>query len=147
MPGAVRLHRVLAAKPEKVYRAFIEPNAQAKWFPPNGFYCTVHYSDVKVGGMYKMSFTNFTTGKSQSFGGEYIEIVPNKRLRITDRFDDASLPGEMTMTVVFEESPVGTTLHIVQEGIPDQIPVDGCYLSWQQCLNNLANLVEPDIQG
>lgn len=146
MPGTVRLHRVLATKPEKVYRAFTDPDAQTKWLPPNGFTCKVHHADVKVGGTFKMSFTNFTTGKSHSFGGEYLELVPHTRLRYTDRFDDPNLAGEITVTVTLTEVSVGTELNIVQEGIPDLIPVESCYLGWQESLANLAKLVEPDIQ-
>ena len=144
--NAVHLHRVLTAKPEKVYRAFTDPDAMAKWLPPNGFTAKSHHADVKVGGIFKMSFTNFTTGLSQSFGGEYKELVPNKRLRYTDKFDDPNLPGEMMTTVNLEEVSVGTSLTIVQEGIPAAIPVEACYLGWQQSLCNLAQLVEPDIK-
>ena len=145
MPGTVRLHRVLATKPEKVYRAFLEPDALAKWLPPNGFLCTVHNYEGKTGGTYKMSFRNFTTGQSHSFGGKYIELVPNKRLRYTDKFDDPNLPGEMQVTVTLEAVSVGTDLAIVQEGIPDAIPAEACYLGWQESLRNLARVVEPEI--
>ena len=145
MPGTVRLHRVLATKPEKVYRAFLEPDALAKWLPPNGFLCTVHHHEAKTGGIYKMSFRNFTTGQSHSFGGKYVELVPNKRLRYTDTFDDPSLPGEMQVTVTLEAVSVGTDLQIVQEGIPDAIPAEACYLGWQESLRNLARVVEPEI--
>jgi uncharacterized protein YndB with AHSA1/START domain len=145
MPGTVRLHRVLATKPEKVYRAFLEPDALAKWLPPNGFLCTVHHHEAKTGGTYKMSFRNFTTGQSHSFGGKYIELVPNKRLRYTDVFDDPNLPGEMQVTVTLEAVSVGTDLQIVQEGIPDAIPAEACYLGWQESLRNLARVVEPEI--
>ena len=145
MPGTVRLHRVLATKPEKVYRAFLEPDALAKWLPPNGFLCTVHNHEAKTGGTYKMSFRNFTTGQSHSFGGKYIELVPNKRLRYTDVFDDPNLPGEMQVTVALEAVSVGTDLQIVQEGIPDAIPAEACYLGWQESLKNLARVVEPEI--
>ena len=145
MPGTVRLHRVLATKPEKVYRAFLEPDALAKWLPPNGFLCTVHHHEAKTGGTYKMSFRNFTTGQSHSFGGKYIELVPNKRLRYTDVFDDPHLPGEMQVTVTLEAVSVGTDLQIVQEGIPDAIPAEACYLGWQESLRNLARVVEPEI--
>jgi uncharacterized protein YndB with AHSA1/START domain len=145
MPGTVRLHRVLATKPEKVYRAFLEPDALAKWLPPNGFLCTVHHHEAKTGGTYKMSFRNFTTGQSHSFGGKYIELVPNKRLRYTDKFDDPNLPGEMQVTVTLEAVSVGTDLQIVQEGIPDAIPAEACYLGWQESLRNLARVVEPEI--
>ncbi len=145
MPGTVRLHRVLATKPEKVYRAFLEPDALAKWLPPNGFLCTVHHHEAKTGGTYKMSFRNFTTGQSHSFGGKYVELVPNKRLRYTDVFDDKNLPGEMQVTVTLEAVSVGTDLAIVQEGIPDAIPAEACYLGWQESLRNLARVVEPEI--
>jgi uncharacterized protein YndB with AHSA1/START domain len=145
MPGTVRLHRVLATKPEKVYRAFLEPDALAKWLPPNGFLCTVHNHEAKTGGTYKMSFRNFTTGKSHSFGGKYLELVPNKRLRYTDVFDDPNLPGEMQVTVTLEAVSVGTDLQVVQEGIPDAIPAEACYLGWQESLRNLARVVEPEI--
>ena len=145
MPGTVRLHRVLATKPEKVYRAFLEPDALAKWLPPNGFLCTVHHYEGKAGGTYKMSFRNFTTGQSHSFGGKYVELVPNKRLRYTDKFDDPNLPGEMQVTVTLEAVSVGTDLAIVQEGIPDAIPAEACYLGWQESLKNLARVVEPEI--
>ena len=146
MPGTVRLHRVLATKPEKVYRAFLEPDALAKWLPPNGFLCTVHQLEPKVGGSHKMSFRNFTTGQSHSFGGKYLELVPNKRLRYTDKFDDPNLPGEMQVTVTLEAVSVGTDVQIVQEGIPDAIPAEACYLGWQESLRNLARVVEPDIK-
>lgn len=145
MPGTVRLHRVLATKPEKVYRAFLEPDALAKWLPPNGFLCTVHNYEGKTGGTYKMSFRNFTTNQSHSFGGKYIELVPNKRLRYTDKFDDPNLPGEMQVTVTLEAVSVGTDIQIVQEGIPDAIPAEACYLGWQESLRNLARVVEPEI--
>jgi uncharacterized protein YndB with AHSA1/START domain len=145
MPNTVRLHRVLATKPEKVYRAFIEPDAIAKWIPPNGFTCTVHHLDPQVGGSHKMSFRNFTTGQSHSFGGQYLELVPNERLRYTDKFDDPSLPGEIRVTVTLKKVAVGTEVTIVQEGLPDAIPVEGCYLGWQESLRNLARLVEPEI--
>ena len=145
MPGTVRLHRVLATKPEKVYRAFLEPDALAKWLPPNGFLCTVHNHEAKTGGTYKMSFRNFTTGKSHSFGGKYLELVPNKKLRYTDVFDDPNLPGEMQVTVTLEAVSVGTDIQIVQEDIPDAIPAEACYLGWQESLRNLARVVEPEI--
>ena len=146
MPNTVRLHRVLAAPPEKVYRAFLDADAMARWLPPNGFTGRVHEIDARTGGKYKMSFTNFTTGGTHSFGGEYLELVPNERLRHTDRFDDPNLPGEMVVTVTFKKVSVGTEIHIVQEGVPDAIPLEGCYLGWQESLRNLARLVEPDIQ-
>ena len=145
MPSTVRLHRVLATKPDKVYRAFIEADAMAKWLPPNGFTCTVHHLDAKVGGTFRMSFRNFTTGESHSFGGKYLELVPGERLRYTDKFDDPNLPGEMQVTVTLKKVSVGTELNIVQEGIPDVIPAEACYLGWQESLQNLARLVEPEI--
>ena len=145
MPNTVRLHRVLATKPEKVYRAFVEADAMAKWLPPNGFTCTVHHLDAKVGGTFRMSFRNFTTGKSHSFGGNYVELVPGQRLRYTDKFDDPNLPGEMQVTVTLRAVTCGTELNIEQAGIPDLIPVEMCYLGWQDSLRNLARLVEPEI--
>jgi uncharacterized protein YndB with AHSA1/START domain len=145
MPGTVRLHRVLTTKPDKVYRAFIEADALAKWLPPNGFTCTVHHLEGKVGGTFKMSFRNFTTGKGHSFGGQYLELVPGQRLRYTDKFDDPNLPGEIQVTVTLKPVSVGTEVNIVQEGIPDVIPVEACYLGWQDSLRNLASLVEPEI--
>ena len=145
MPSTVRLHRVLATKPEKVYRAFIDPDAMAKWLPPNGFTGRVHHADAKAGGTYRMSFTNFTTGQTHSFGGEYIEMVPGRLLRYTDRFEDPGLPGEIQVTVTLEEVSVGTALNIVQEGLPDAIPAEACYLGWQESLSALAKLVEPEI--
>jgi uncharacterized protein YndB with AHSA1/START domain len=143
--NTVRLHRVIAAKPEKVYRAFLEPDALARWLPPNGFTCRVHHMDSKVGGSYKMSFTNFTTGKSMSFGGVYRELVPNEHLRYTDNFDDPNLSGEIQVSVNLKKVSVGTELAIVQEGIPAVIPLEACYLGWQESLANLARLVEPEI--
>jgi uncharacterized protein YndB with AHSA1/START domain len=145
MPNTVRLHRVLATTPEKVYRAFLEPDALAKWLPPNGFTCTVHHLDAKVGGSHRMSFRNFTTGHGHSFGGQYLELVPHERLLYTDKFDDANLPGEIRVTVTLKKVSVGTEVNIVQEGLPDVIPVEACYLGWQESLRNLAKLVEPDI--
>lgn len=145
MPGTVRLHRVLATKPEKVYRAFLEADAMAKWIPPNGFTCTVHKFEPRVGGTFHMSFRNFTTGHSHGFGGEYLELVPDERLRYTDKFDDPNLPGEMKVTVTLKKVVVGTEVNIVQEGVPDVIPVEACYLGWQESLRNLAKLVEPEI--
>lgn len=145
MPGTVRLHRVLSTTPEKIYRAFLEPDAMAKWLPPNGFACTVHHMDAKVGGTFKMTFRNFTTGGGHSFGGEYVELVPNERLTYTDKFDDPNLPGTLTVTVTLKKVMVGTEMNVVQDGIPDAIPVEACYLGWQQSLENLAKLVEPDI--
>jgi uncharacterized protein YndB with AHSA1/START domain len=146
MPGTVRLHRVLATTPEKIYRAFLEADAVAKWLPPNGFACTVHHLEGRVGGTHKMSFRNFTTGNGHSFGGQYLELVANECLRYTDKFDDPNMPGEMTVTVTLRDVAVGTELTIVQEGVPDAIPVEACYLGWQQSLENLAKLVEPDIK-
>jgi uncharacterized protein YndB with AHSA1/START domain len=146
MPGTVRLHRVLKAKPDKVYRAFLDPAAMAKWIPPNGFTCTVHHMEPKVGGTFKMSFTNFTTRTGHSFGGEYLELVPNERIHYTDKFDDPSLPGVIKVTVTLKQVSCGTDLNIVQEGIPDVIPVEMCYLGWQESLIQLAMLVEPNIQ-
>ena len=145
MPNTVRLQRVLATRPEKAYRAFLEADALAKWLPPNGFACTVHHLEPKVGGKFKMSFRNFTTGNGHSFGGEYVELVPNERLRYTDKFDDPKLAGEIVVTVTLKKVSVGTELHIVQEGLPDVIPVEACYLGWQESLRNLARLVEPEI--
>jgi len=145
MPHTVRLHRVLAARPEKVYRAFLEADALAKWLPPNGFACTVHHLEPKVGGTFKMSFRNFTTGKGHSFGGEYLELVANERLRYTDKFDDPNLPGDIQVTVTLKTVSVGTEVDIVQEGLPDVIPPEACYLGWQESLRNLARLVEPEI--
>lgn len=145
MPGTVHLHRVLATSPEKVYRAFLEADALAKWLPPNGFVCTVHHFEPEVGGTFRMSFRNFTTGDSHAFGGKYLELVPGERLRYTDTFDDPNLPGEMQVTVTLTKVSVGTDLAIVQEGIPDLIPPDACYLGWQESLRNLARLVEPEI--
>ena len=146
MPNTVRLHRVLATSPEKVYRAFIEADAMAKWLPPNGFTCTVHHLDAKIGGTHRISFRNFTTGNSHAFGGEYLELKPNERLRYTDAFDDPNLPGQLHVTVTMRAVAVGTELNILQEGVPDVIPVEACYLGWQQSLDNLAKLVEPDIK-
>jgi len=143
--NTVHLHRVLTAKPEKVYRAFLDPDAMAKWLPPNGFTCRVHHMDAKVGGTYKMSFTNFTTEKSTSCGGEYRELVENERLRYTDNFDDPNLSGEIQVTVILKNVSLGTEMSIVQEGLPTVIPLEACYVGWQQSLNNLAKLVEPEI--
>lgn len=145
MPGTARLHRVLTTSPEKVYRAFVEADALAKWLPPNGFTCTVDHLEAKVGGTFKMSFRNFTTGGSHAFGGEYLELVPGERLRYTDRFDDPNLPGEIQVTVILKKVSVGTEIDITQAGIPDVIPVEACYLGWQESLRNLAKLVEPEI--
>jgi uncharacterized protein YndB with AHSA1/START domain len=147
MPNTVQFHRVLRAAPEKVYRAFIEADALVKWLPPHGFTGRVHHLDPREGGTYKMSFTNFGSRKSHSFGGEYLELVPYERIRWTDRFDDPNLPGEMTVTVRLNRVSVGTELHITQEGLPDVIPPDACTLGWQESLSLLANLVEPEIPG
>jgi len=145
MPNTVRFHRVLRAAPEKVYRAFLDADAMVKWLPPNGFTAKVHQMDAKVGGTYRMSFTNFSTGRSHSFGGEYRELVPQERIRYTDRFDDPNLPGEMQTTIALKPVSSGTELNIVQEGIPDVIPAEACYLGWQESLTLLAKLVEADI--
>jgi len=143
--NTIRLHRVLKAAPERVYRAFIDPAAMAKWLPPNGFTGTVHQLDAKVGGSYRMSFTNFTTGKSHAFGGTYLELVPNERLRYTDKFDDPKMPGEMHTTVALRKVSCGTDLSITQEGVPAMIPPEACYLGWQESLTLLAKLVEAEI--
>ncbi len=143
--NTVRLHRVLTTTPEKVYRAFLDPDAMARWVPPNGFTGKVHHTDAKVGGTFKMSFTNFSTGSVVSFGGEYLELVPHERLRYTDVFDDPNLPGTMTVTVTLKKVSVGTEVTIVQEGVPDVIPLEACYLGWQESMLNLARLVEPEI--
>ena len=145
MTGTVRLHRVLAAPPERVYRAFLDADAQAKWLPPNGFTCKVHAFDPRVGGKYRMTFTNFTTGKGHSFGGVFKELVPNERVSYSDAFEDSNLPGEMTTTITLKAVSVGTELQIVQEGIPDAIPEEACYLGWQESLVLLGKLVEPEI--
>ena len=145
MPNSIRLHRVLRAPPDRVYRAFLDPDAMAKWLPPNGFTGKVHHMDAKVGGSYKMSFTNFTTGRSHSFGGKYLELKPHERLRYTDVFDDPSMPGEMVTTIALKKVSVGTEIHAVQEGVPDQIPPEACYLGWQESLTLLAKLVEAEI--
>ncbi|MBV9493275.1 MAG: SRPBCC family protein [Acidobacteria bacterium] len=143
--NTVRLHRVLRTKPEKIYRAYLDGDAMAKWLPPNGFTGKVHEIDARVGGHYRMSFTNFSTGSVQSFGGKYLELVPNERIRHTDRFDDANLPGEMITTITFAAVSVGTEITIVQEGIPEAIPAEACYLGWQESLTLLAQLVEAEI--
>ena len=145
--NTVRLHRVIRAPAERVYRAFLDPDALAKWMPPNGFTGKVHHIDAKVGGTYKMSFTNFSTNQTLAFGGTYLELVPNVRIRNTDQFDDPNLPGEMVTTVSMREVPCGTELDIVQEGIPEAIPLEGCYLGWQESLTLLAQLVEAEIPG
>lgn len=143
--NTVNLHRVIAASPEKIYRAFLNPDALARWIPPNGFTGKVHHMEAKVGGTFKMSFTNFTTEKSHSFGGVFRELVQNERLRYTESFDDPNLPGEIQVTVTLKKVSVGTELRIVQEGIPSVIPLEACYLGWQESLANLSRLVEPEI--
>jgi uncharacterized protein YndB with AHSA1/START domain len=144
--NTVRLHRVLKTTPDKLYRAFIDPDAMCKWIAPDGFTCNVRHMDPQVGGTYKMSFTNFTTQKTHSFGGTYQELVPGQRLRYTDKFDDPNMPGEIQVTIDLKKVSVGTELHIVQEGLPEAIPVEMCYLGWQESLMNLAKLVEPEIK-
>ena len=145
MPSTVEFHRVLRATPERVYRAFLDPDALVKWLPPNGFTAKMHHMDAKAGGTYHMSFTNFTTGKSQAFGGEYLELLPNELIRWTDKFDDPNMPGEMQVTVTLKPVSVGTDIHIVQRGIPDVIPAEACVLGWQESLTLLAKLVEAAI--
>jgi uncharacterized protein YndB with AHSA1/START domain len=145
MPSTIRLHRVLRATPERVYRAFLDPEAKAKWLPPNGFTGKVHHMDARVGGSYKMSFTNFTTGKSHSFGGQYLELTPHERIRYTDKFDDPNLPGAMQVTIRLSKVSCGTEVNITQEGVPDIIPAEACYLGWQESLALLAKLVEAEI--
>jgi uncharacterized protein YndB with AHSA1/START domain len=145
MPNTIRLHRVLRASPERVYRAFIDPDAMVKWLPPNGFTARIHSMDARVGGSYRMSFTNFTTGTSHSFGGKYVELVPHERIRYTDAFDDPNLPGAMDVTILLTPVSCGTGLNITQEGVPDVIPAEACYLGWQESLILLAKLVEPEI--
>ena len=144
---SVRLHRVLRAKPEKVYRAFLEADALAKWLPPYGFTCTVHHLEAAVGGSFRMSFRNFSTGNSHSFGGEYLELVPFEKIRYSDRFEDPNLPGQMQATISLRQVSCGTELSILQEGLPEVIPVGMCYLGWQESLAQLARLVEPEIPG
>ena len=146
MPSTIQLHRVFTAPPERLFKAFVDPDAMSKWLPPHGFYGKVHSMDARVGGGYKMSFINLTNGKSHSFGASYLEMVPGKKLRYVDKFDDPNLPGEMMVTVNFEKVSCGTDLKIVQEGIPDLIPAEMCYLGWQQSLILLAQLAEPEIQ-
>jgi uncharacterized protein YndB with AHSA1/START domain len=143
--GTIRLHRVLKAPPERIFKAILDPAANSKWLPPHGYTCTVHHLDAKVGGTYKMSFTNFSTGKSQSFGGKYLELKPNERIVASDLFDDPNFPGEMRTTYTLKKISVGTEVEIVQENIPAAIPPEACYLGWQECLAQLANLVEPEI--
>src|SRR5262245_23468861 len=145
MPNTIRLHRVLRSTPERVYRAFLDPDAMVKWLPPNGFTAKVHHMDARAGGSYKMSFTNFTTGKSHSFGGQYLELKPHERIRYNDKFDDPNLPGEMQVTVTLKKVLVGTEVNITQEGVPAVIPAEACYLGWQESLRQLANLVEAEI--
>jgi uncharacterized protein YndB with AHSA1/START domain len=144
VPSTIRLHRVLRAPPERVYRAFLDPEAKVKWLPPNGFTAKVHHEDARVGGSYKMSFKNFTTGNSHSFGGQYVELTPHERIRYSDRFDDPNLPGAMEVTVILKKVSVGTELNITQAGIPDAIPAEACYLGWQESLTLLAKLVEAE---
>jgi len=143
--NTIRLHRVLRAAPDKIYRAFLDPEAMVKWLPPNGFTGKVHHMDAKVGGTHKMSFTNFTTGTSHSFGGTYVELTPHERIRYTDKFDDPNLPGEMQATITLKKVSCGTELNIVQEGVPDVIPAEACYLGWQESLTLLAKFVEAEI--
>ena len=145
--NTVKLHRVLRTKPERVYKAFLDPEAMAKWLPPYGFTCKVHQMEAKVGGTFRMSFTNFGTGNGHSFGGKYLELVPGERIRYTDKFDDPNLPGEMVTTVSLKAVSCGTELNVVQEGIPAAIPAEMCYLGWQESLMQLATLVEPEIPG
>ncbi len=145
--STIRLHRVLRAKPEKVYRAFLDGDALAKWLPPNGFTCRIEHLEAKVGGTHRMSFTNFTTGASHSFGGRYIELTPHERIRYTDAFDDPNLPGEMQVTIALKKVSVGTELNVAQEGVPEAIPPEACYLGWQESLILLAKLVEAEIPG
>jgi len=147
MPNSVRFHRVLKTTPEKLYRAFLDPDAMVKWLPPNGFTGKVHHIDAKVGGSYRMSFTNFSNGKSHSFGGTYLELVTSERIRHTDKFDDPNLPGEMQVTINLKKVSCGTELNIVQEGIPDVIPPEACCLGWQESLTLLAKLIEAEIPG
>jgi uncharacterized protein YndB with AHSA1/START domain len=145
--NTIRLHRILRASPEKIYRAFLDADALAKWLPPNGFTCKVHHLEGRVGGTHKMSFTNFATGQSHSFGGEYLELAPHERIRYTEKFDDPNLPGEMEATIILKQASVGTELNIEQKGVPDVIPPEACYLGWQESLSLLAKLVEAEIPG
>jgi uncharacterized protein YndB with AHSA1/START domain len=147
VPNTIRLHRVVRTTPEKLYRAFLDPAAKVKWLPPHGFTAKIHHMDPRVGGTYKMSFTNFSTGQSHSFGGTYVELVPHERLRYTDKFDDPNLPGELQVTITLKKVALGTELNIVQEDVPDVIPPEACYLGWQESLTLLAQLVEPNIPG
>jgi uncharacterized protein YndB with AHSA1/START domain len=143
----IRLHRVLRAPPERVYKAFLDAEAMAKWLPPNGFTGKVHHLDARVGGSFRMSFTNFATGQSHAFGGAYLELIPHQRIRYTDKFDDPNLPGEMQATITLRKTPVGTELNVVQEGVPVAIPAEACYLGWQESLTLLAKLVEAEVPG
>jgi uncharacterized protein YndB with AHSA1/START domain len=145
--STIRLHRVLRATPERVYRGFLDADAMVKWLPPNGFTAKVHHMDAKVGGTFRMSFTNFSTGQSHAFGGEYLELTPHERIRYTDKFEDPNLPGEMQVTVTLKKVSVGTELHVVQDGVPELIPAEACYLGWQESLTLLAKLVEAEIPG
>jgi uncharacterized protein YndB with AHSA1/START domain len=145
--STIRLHRVLRATPERVYRGFLDADAMVKWLPPNGFTAKVHHMDAKVGGTFRMSFTNFSTGQSHAFGGEYLELTPHERIRYTDKFEDPNLPGEMQVTVTLRKVSVGTELHVVQDGVPELIPAEACYLGWQESLTLLAKLVEAEIPG
>ncbi len=147
MPSTVRLHRVLRAPPERIYRAFLDADAMVKWLPPNGYTARVHHMDAKLGGTFRMSFTNFTNGESHAFGGEYLELSPHARIRYTDKFDDPNLPGVIEVTVTLKKVSVGTEVNIVQDGIPDAIPVEACYLGWQESLTLLGKLVEANIPG
>ncbi|WP_442753316.1 SRPBCC family protein [Methylocystis sp. JAN1] len=147
MPNTITLHRVLATTPDKVYRAFLEPDAVAQWLPPNGFTCTVHKMDARKGGARRISFRNFMTGESHAFGGEYVELVPHERIRYTDKFDDPNLPGALRITVTLRPVSTGVEINIVQEGVPDVIPPEACYMGWQESLRKLAKLVEPEIRS
>jgi len=147
MPGTVRLHRVLRCPPERLYKAFIDADAMAKWLPPSGFTCKVHHLDAKVGGTFRMTFTNFSKGGGHSFGGEYLELTPHSRIRYTDKFEDPNLPGTLTVTIDIRKVMVGSELSVEQAGIPDAIPVEMCYLGWQESLEQLAKIVEPDLPG
>jgi uncharacterized protein YndB with AHSA1/START domain len=145
--STIRLHRVLRATPERVYRGFLDADAMVKWLPPNGFTAKVHHMDAKVGGTFRMSFTNFSTGQSHAFGGEYLELTPHERIRYTDKFEDPNLPGEMQVTITLKKVSVGTELNVVQDGVPELIPAEACYLGWQESLTLLAKLVEAEIAG
>ena len=147
MPGTIKLHRVFRAPPERVYRAFLDPQAMAKWLPPHGFTCTVHQMDARVGGKFRMKFTNFSTGNGHSFGGEYLELKPDAFISYTDSFDDPNLPGQMKVDIALKKTSVGADVEITQSGVPDVIPTEACYLGWQESLNQLAKLVEPEIAG